>query len=425
MRAVFNPVALARLLTGDAPGGGTWSAIGRIVAGAFGAANADEALYGTSSAPGILELLDEIARATSRPATLSKILALPAARRLAKTCGGESMLARLLPFVVPVSGAAFEADDAPVVPASVPQPPGAPPGAQYVAALHPQIGGYRKIGALATDGISWLDPEQGSTSDCYLISAMIAIAWSRPRRWQARLAEAVQSSKATDVLHVGFHGKTARSADLPPFDVPARVPLDPHGHLIYAHSATTNETWPALLERAFVMQATRGTDREPTVADYRKASNWCDPQVAARMLIGGSPKREIAVPYAAQPFSANAAPVLPQGVAKFPAMAWTWPRSHSLPSPKWGEAGLLWDHAYALLGRMHRSGGDYVVLRNPFGTNPERAHFPGGTWPEGKAANGGVKVELDRHGVFACPTAIFDRFFHRTGWVELPADGAA
>jgi len=24
-----------------------------------------------------------------------------------------------------------------------------------------------------------------------------------------------------------------------------------------------------------------------------------------------------------------------------------------------------------------------------------------------------------------CPTAIFDRFFHRAGWVDLPADGAA
>ena len=425
MRAVFNPIALARLLTGDAPGEGTWAAIDKIVAGAFGTANADEALYGTSSTRGILELLDDVARATSRPATLSKILALPAARTLAKTCGGESMLARLLPFVVPVSGAAFDGDDAPGMPASVPGSPGAPPGVQYAAVVHPQIGAYRKIGALATDGISWLDPEQGSTSDCYLISAMIAIAWSRPQRWRARLAEAVQGSKATDVLHVGFHGKTARSADLPPFDVPARVPLDPHGHLIYAHSATTNETWPALLERAFVMQATRGTDREPTVDDYRKASNWCDPQVAARMLIGGLPKCEVAVPYATQPLSAKFMPLMPQNVTRFPTMAWTWPRSHSLPGPKWREAGLLWDHAYALLGHMHATGGDYVVLRNPFGTNQDRPHFPGGMWPEGNAANGGTPVELGRHGVFACPTAIFDRFFHRAGWVDLPADGAA
>jgi hypothetical protein len=304
-------------------------------------------------------------------------------------------------------------------------PPGAsPPGAQYAPTLHPRIGTYARVGALATDGVGWLDPEQGATSDCYLISAMIAIAWSRPRRWRARLAAAVQGSKDSDVLHVGFHGRTARSADLPPFDVPACVPLDPHGHLIFAHSATTNETWPALLERAFVMQAARCTDREPTVDDYRQASNWCDPQVAARMLIGGSPKRALSVPYAAQPFSAKLAPLMAHGVARFPTMAWTWPRSASLRRPQWAQAGLLWDHAYALLGLMHAAGGDYVVLRNPHGANPDRPHFPGGTWPEGTAANGATPVDLGRHGVFACPAAIFDRFFHRAGWVELPADGA-
>jgi hypothetical protein len=108
-------------------------------------------------------------------------------------------------------------------------------------------------------------------------------------------------------------------------------------------------------------------------------------------------------------------------VTLFPTMAWTWAKDQFRTS-RWMDVGLLWDHAYAVLGRMTRRTGDYVVLRNPFGDHPYRSRFARGEWKSGAALNGGEPVRLGRSGVFALPKRDFDRCFHRIGWVELPPD---
>jgi hypothetical protein len=404
---VVNPVALARMIAQSAHDVRDHAALDALFGDAFGSDIAG-VLYGSDKAPGIVALLQAIGDSTAVPRALDDILAGPQAKALIGRLGKDCVV-RLLPFVTRVRDATFT-----------------PPQASAVPDAVPVIGHYATIGSLEQAGVSWLDPEQGCTNDCYLIAAMIAIAWARPLAWRARLAAATQGSKTPGVLRVTLHGNSQADPDFAPFDVPPRVPLDPANNLIYAHSAQTDETWPALLERAFVMQVCQCTDREPTVDDYRDAGvapASRDPQVAARMLIGGTPGLAISLSDPHDPLSKSVFDRCDGPLTRYPIMAWTWPQQHPAVDPsRWRASALLWDHAYAVLGTMEEGGARHVVLRNPHGSNEKPAAWPDGEWRDGAPRNGGASVPLNRDGVFALPAHCFDYWFHRAGWVESPAD---
>jgi hypothetical protein len=308
-------------------------------------------------------------------------------------------LSRVLPYIVPVTGASFAA-----------------PGTGFaLLADAPPIASYERIGALDVGGVSWRVPAQGHVADCYLIATMSALAWARPATWVQRLSEATHGSKDADALSVSFHAEVDGLADPPAFDVPPRVPLDVGHNWIYAHSAQSEETWPALLERAYVMQACGATEREPTIDDYRSIGaqrHW--PHAAGRALIGGTAKSRRAGD-AATLFS-DLVSRCDASLTRFPTMAWT----KSTVSP-----GLVQDHAYSVLGTLSRDERQYVVLRKPYGVNARTASFAGGEWDEGAPRNGGQPVTLDANGVFALPESDFDASFDGLGWVEVPEDPPA
>jgi len=405
---VVNPVALARMIAESGHDVRDHAALDALFRHAFGSDTAG-VLYGSRQAPGIVALLQAIAHDAREPKALDDILVEPQAQALAGRLGRECV-ARLLPFIIRVRDAAF-----------------APPQTGPMAAAIPVIGHYATIGSLEQAGVSWLDPEQGCTSDCYLIAAMIAIAWSRPLAWRARLATATQGSKTPGMLRIALHGNSETDPDFAPFDVPPRVPLDPANNLIYAHSAQSDETWPALLERAFVMQVCGCTEREPTVDDYRDAGvapASREPHVAARMLIGGTPGLAISLSDPRDPLSKAVFDRCDAGMTRYPIMAWTWPQQHpAIDATLWAASGLLWDHAYAVLGTVEDHGDRHLVLRNPFGINAKPAGWREGEWRDGAPRNGGVPIPLNRNGVFALSADRFDYWFHRTGWVESPPDG--
>jgi hypothetical protein len=99
-------------------------------------------------------------------------------------------------------------------------------------------------------------------------------------------------------------------------------------------------------------------------------------------------------------------------------MAFTWWRSRSLPWPRWQEAHLLPEHCYAVLGRMARRNGDYVILVDPFGTHANARGYARGAWNAGAPRNLGEPVQLGHRGAFAIPATWFDRLVHRVCWVE-------
>lgn len=400
-----NPIALARTVLGAVPGGRrwphSWGDTEDLLAEAF-KADARSVFYGNDTVPAVLDVIRDIEASASHARSLEAVLALPEVQKLAAYVTHEEALARVLPFIVPIDGAGF-----------------GPPGTGFrLLRRPPPIGAYEEIGALDVAGVSWLDPEQGNVADCYLISAMIAIAWARPVRWFERLSAATQGSKEPNTLRVTFHAESEGDAQPRAFDVPPRVPLDAGRNWIYAHSAQSEETWPALLERAFVMHACDKRDGEPTVDDYRTIGterHW--PHDVARALIGGSAHSR-----SGEHDGSLAAALLPlceARITRHPAMAWTHDRSERRD---WPDSGLVANHAYAVLGLLSRGHRDYVVLRNPYGKNAHHAHFARGEWSEGAPRNDGQPVALDEHGVFAIDDDAFDRWFTKIGWVEVPRD---
>lgn len=408
MRWAFNPIALARLAVGGGVGQASrpwpdsWAAVQDLFLTAYNT-DARDVFYGNAELPALLDLLDLIADSVSNAETLGKLFTLSAVQALEKRLANPEWLARLLPFIVSVADMEFA------------------PGTGVALNDNPVIGSYEKIGALQVGDVSWLDPEQGSTADCYLISAMISIAWARPLSWRAALIDATRGSRDPDMLSVDFHQRIGELSDPAPIPVPPRVPLDVNRNWIYAHSASRDETWPALLERAFVMHRRR-CDGEPTVKDYKDIGTDLLPHEAAQILMGGNPGRQSD---GDTPFQAVGRRCR-DALTRTPMMAWT--KSKQEPGAAelaWHESTLVPSHAYAVLGLLADNRGNFVVLRNPFGNNDRIADSPTGAWDAGASRNGGEAVSLDQHGVFALDEARFNAFFHAVDWLELPPDPPA
>ena len=405
MRWVFNPIALARLAIGGGEGRSrpwpdSWADVEDLFATAY-KLDVRAVFYGSGDAPALIDLLRRAADEVQKPLPLNEVVEVPAVRALADQLANPEWLRRLLPFIVPVSDVNFG------------------PGAEFEPALHPQIGDYEQIGALDVDGVSWLDAEQGSTADCYLISAIISLAWARPLTWRGILAGATREDKA--MLHVQLNPLPGQEKP-PRLNVPPKVPLDVNHNWIYAHSAARNETWPALIERAFVMNECHRD--EPTVSDYQDIGiRRRFPHDAAQILTGGEPGRKFAPDAKPYPSLVDrcAGPL-----TKSPTMAWTWAKSDPPAAGlDWVASTLVDAHAYAVLGLMSNNNTNFVVLRNPFGHNPPVPDSPTGQWTEGAPRNGGAPVSLDANGVFAISEQRFNAFFNAVDWVELPPDPPA
>jgi hypothetical protein len=408
MRWAFNPIALAYLAVGGAHGGRPWPDSWAAVEDLFGTAYKSDAravFYGSGGAPALIELLNLVADQIPKPIRLRTALAMPEVKTLAARLSNPDWLPRLLPFIVPLEDVGFT-----------------PPGAGVAMTETPNIGSYEQIGALQLGGVSWRDPQQGSTGDCYLIASMVALAWARPRTWRQVLAVATEQSK--DKIRATFHGDDADAVDPLPFDVPTRVPLDSGHNWIYAHSSDHDETWPALVERAFVMLRHKLTAGEPTVDDYRAIGNDLFPHQAARILIGGSPfahrTSEEVKPHEVLVNRCE------ESLPRSPTMAWTWPKDDPRGAgADWRSSTLVKGHAYAVLGLMAHENHNFVVLRNPYGVNDHVADSPGGNWDAGAPRNEGAAVPLDEGGVFAISEARFNECFQGVDGVDLPPDPPA
>ena len=404
MRWAPNPIALARTIVGGSGAGRAWprsSAEAEALVGEAFAADIDTVFYGTDAEPALMDVLRSIGDDAPKPRPLRDIAALSSVAALSKRLG-PGALERILPFVAPVADVDY------------------PPGIAYGERKAPPIKQYTEFGALDVAGVSWLDPEQGSLADCYLIASMCSLAWARPRTWYARLSRATQGTKTPNALLVQLHGERPGDHDPAPFDIPPRVPLDVGGHWIYAHSAAHDETWPALVERAYVMHVVPGAAEEPTARDYEAIGDdrkW--PEHAARILVGGTSNARSAAP--GERLSAKLAEVCDGALVRHPTMASTHDRSHRRD---WKDARLVAGHAYSVLGVISEGADEYVVLRDPYGSNAHAPRTAIREWADGAPRNAGAPVACGENGVFACDRDRFDRYFTAFGWVELPRDPA-
>ena len=330
-----------------------------------------------------VELFQKLAVAVGRPMSTAQVLELAEAKRIARLFAVEQ-IRRVLPYLVPL----LDAEIAPTW--------------------------FRDAGQLMIDEASYLDPIQGAISDCYLISAMIALAWVKPPSWEAGLRSARFSPPEESSFQWRFHNDRGRERSL--VKISGRIPVNAKKKPRYARSAS-GESWPAMLEKAYVMKR-RSTDAkkaEPTLADYQAIEKQgSTPPVACQALAGGLIEGEILDTASdAKLFSpGRTGLVKTSGVVRRPVMAWTKDDIGVKDRKVWEKTGLWPNHAYAVLGVMSSK---HIVLRNPHGvaTTVRRGYATGEWQPDDRDP-----VELNKNGVFAILPALFFKHFEDMGWVE-------
>ena len=145
---------------------------------------------------------------------------------------------------------------------------------------------------LLIDDASYLDPIQGAVGDCYLISAMIALAWSSPALLRSGMASTGFNPPNARTFQWQFHNEAG--SELTQVKVSGRIPIAGKKVPRYAKS-TSGESWVGLIEKAFVVKVrpARPSNAEPTPADYQLIDRNATPQGACQSLVGGKPDGEI------------------------------------------------------------------------------------------------------------------------------------
>lgn len=267
---------------------------------------------------------------------------------------------------------------------------------------------------LVTQKLTYLDPVQGAVGNCYLISAMIALAWARPEVLQSRLVDSGFTPQGDQSFGWSFNKADDETTGGGRFSVSARIPIA--GKLPrYARSSSREEYWPALLEKSYV--AKRGAipgDREPTPAEYQALNtHGTFPQFACQALVGGNVRVEFTsyIPNG-EIFLRGGDLYEASGVMSRPVMASTIDNMGAYNPELWDKTGLWPNHAYAVLGVMDRG---QVVLRNPHGfATEERAGYERGPWKVGD-----LSVDLNQNGVFAIASELFHQHFKSICWVNV------
>ncbi|HSV20678.1 MAG TPA: C2 family cysteine protease [Casimicrobiaceae bacterium] len=398
-----NPFALAELMEGAPPDGADAEALAGFLTKVYQVADLATLFDGSGGAPARLDLFRAVAEAVRDPQNLDDVLASHAAKQLIDLYG-KDVVARVLPFIVPVANAVLDAQD---------------PVGTY------RVGAWRTVDQITVDGPSWRDPVQGAIADCYLVSAMIAIAWSLPAPWQARIAQTQARRSGAGVPFAFYRGASGVDWRAP---VRTTIPVSTRGHPLYTRSSQREEAWPALLEKAFVVKL-QGLESEPTPVDYRAiGAVGVEPQIAARMLAGGHARTRVNVTGSpADRLSAHVRKLTDErGVTRVPVMAWTFDGTHDTGGLGWRKTGLFHHHAYAVLGLYREDERDYVVLRNPYGNSLFRPDGCAvGPWTPGPGAHGDAVVTLNTNGVIAIGVQWFNRCMRKMGWLEPVSRGHA
>lgn len=337
-----------------------------------------------------LAVYQRVAESSKTPVTLADAMRSPNVTRAADEHAGDR-IQRLLPALLEISDATFG-------------------GALFTDAEQ-----------LMIEDVTYLDPVQGAVGDCYLIAAMIALAWTIPASLTTRLGTSGFSPRTARLFSWTFHTDEGQERGRP--TVSGRIPMA--GKLPrYAHSSERNESWPAMLEKAFVIKQRAGVagNHEPTPAEYQSLNRETTPPLACQALVGGEVKGEqLDTPRGGQVFSERTLLGEPgplhstSGIMSRPVMAWTFENIGTSDHELWESTGLWPNHAYAVLGVMKEAGVEHVVLRNPHGVATKRRDgYAAGPWTPADRS-----VKLNEKGVFAIKNALFFENFQHIGWIDL------
>ncbi|MCX6694579.1 MAG: C2 family cysteine protease [Methanomicrobiales archaeon] len=232
-------------------------------------------------------------------------------------------------------------------------------------------------------GKKFTDPLQGSqTPNCAFIGALIAVSWVDP----LKLPE--QTRNGAGGLE---YGVTFYKAGAPQITwVTAKLCLTPGGLLQHASSITTGEIWPAIWEKAYAKFLLN------TAADTFNFDQvpWGGNSANALINLTNNPFQiKETTTFADGTTTANFIQAKCAGGKSInPMVAWTYAVA---PPGVLYPAGILINHAYALLGVLTVGAAKYIVLRNPRGgPDPTQDTYTQGSWL-------GIQLATLNDGIFA------------------------
>lgn len=281
-----------------------------------------------------------------------------------------------------------------------------------------------------TAPVDFIDPIQGAIPDCHFISALAALAWSRPYSIAQRTrplngSDSFAGGAAVDMIQ--FYASTGSAPS--DVEVSELLPLlEPGDGYVYARCVNPTEIWPAVYEKAWVKWVNQVNTDQP---DYGLIGGG-DPIADLVTLTGLSPS------YAATQGAApqaiwNEVRAHCDGSWTFdPMAAWTYPSAAAAPTPiNYSTANLVAWHVYAILGWMYddKTKQEYIVLRNPWGNTEAVLNVDNAPWlsieqipwffqerfSEGDYAR---SFSLPGDGVFALRADTFQQYFAGYGWVS-------
>lgn len=232
---------------------------------------------------------------------------------------------------------------------------------------------------------SYNDPVQGACNSCFLMAALSSVAWTEPGKI------------ITSIASIGFYGSPGQKT---PVSVTEQLPTDASHQPVYARCSDTQETWPAIYEKAYAKWkgCCVSNPDQPVYGNLP----WGNPVTALKEVLGYSKETQKQAS-AYNPADPLDIPCAANGKTTKSWVAWT--------KATVDQAGIYPNHSYSVLGKF---GTDYIVLRNPYGATiaEPTTNIGSGVW---QAIPGVSLNTLD--GVFAFKNDAFKRNFAYYGSV--------
>lgn len=452
-----NPYALAEIVLGAAPDWTKLEVARRLapeLARLLRAADYDALLRSATAAdpvPTVMHLFDRVPVPPGAYASVHAALA--TVERLHPRAGaiinafradpdGQRALERLVPLLTRVTPTRSPAGAVGGPPAGTPHPAGAPLPTDVDWHATPP-GGPVMTAISGAPAVDFRDPVQGVVGDCYLIAAISAVAWVFPQQWSSRVERATDGA-GDSPCRFEFHRPLAGDSQ---FAIVSReLPFTDHGVVPYTRSRDAAESWPTLYEKAYLVWSTPGLAGNPRATDYQSLDQRTFPHAACAQLMrlsftgdldsvefgtgGGRVVRELKKRCTPPRLVAGGA--YTSSWSAVPLTGWTFdgddPEYANAKNEFTVESQLVADHAFAVLGWCaDPQGSEWVIVRNPWGRNPTRGGYFGGSdgadpterlWLTGRPEPELAAVRLGADGVFGVPAALFGKCFKAIAWAE-------
>jgi len=251
------------------------------------------------------------------------------------------------------------------------------------------------------------DPIQGALGDCYFIAALASVAWARPYAIINMIRPSAWGNEEQPIHKVSFYKSDAGEAQA--VEVTELVPVTKPGHnWVYARSLDAGETWPAVMEKAYVKWRTGNSSDYP---NYPVIAGG-DPVNACAEIIGGA---KTYVGHSGKTGDDLWTFVRSNCMSKRtinPMVAWTYDTQPA--GTNYGAAKVVANHAYSILGWEYVNNEKYIVLRNPWGTHHAVLDTISGNWTA-RQISFAASIPLNSNGVFAMKAATFQKYFAVSG----------